>query len=75
MAMASGPPLHPHRLLAWEMKLHVQEGRGVVFALALLTNNSVFLFRAKILRKPAIVAAIMSLQKTNSVLIPIGERI
>ena len=29
-------------------------GRGVVFALALLTNNSVFLFRAKILRKPAI---------------------
>ena len=25
VAMASGPPLHPHRLLAWEMKLDVQE--------------------------------------------------
>ena len=25
VATASGPPLHPHRLLVWEMKLHVQE--------------------------------------------------
>ena len=54
VATASGPPLHPHRLLVWGNEVACARGRGVVFALALLTNNSVFLFRAKILRKPAI---------------------
>ena len=45
-----------------------------MFALALLTNNSVFLFRAKILRKPANWSQQSCPFKKNSALISIGER-